>query len=131
MGKQGHQSWQKDKGRAWDYWSGSWRSWDAKDEDQNKAGSSNQSANKSQVFPKYQDVTINTEVVKDPEANAHVDGQAEVAAGKPEFIKEMQKAINVNRRLNNRSRRLSEERGYQGPEVKKDASKIRVHPNKK
>ena len=109
MGKQGQQSWQKDKGRAWDYWSGSWRSWDAKDKDKNKAGSSNQSANKSQAFPKYQDVMI-TDVAKDSEVHAHLEGQTETAAGKPEFIKEMQKAINVNRRLDNRSRRLSEER---------------------
>ena len=109
MGKQGQQSWQKDKGRAWDYWSGSWRSWDAKDKDKNKAGSSNQSANKSQAFPKYQDVMI-TDVAKDSEVHAHLEGQTATAAGKPEFIKEMQKAINVNRRLDNRFRRLSEER---------------------
>ena len=108
MGKQGQQSWQKDKGRDWGYWSGSWRSWD---KDKNKAGAANQQQGKENPFPSYQAVKIPNEASKESDAGATSAAAGTLMpAGHPEFLKDMQRALNVNRKLDNRARRLTEER---------------------
>ena len=107
MGKQGSQkAWQKGQGGKWDYWSGAWaNSWQ---QGNSQANSVKDDAGK---FPNYQDVTIQKSEAEPHAASAkgELDSNAMPTAA-PNFVRDMQKALNSSRKLDAKIRKLAEEK---------------------
>ena len=109
-GKQWSGKWQSNASamRSWDYWHGAWSAWDrkkgnVKQQDQSDAG---------KPFPKYSEMEVSTEDAAKV-GEALMDDTATPGSapdGKQQFLKSMQKAINLNRKLEAKFRKLSEDK---------------------
>ena len=104
MGKQAQ--WSKAANSGWGYWQGSYQSWGKYKQDK---GSS--SSNASASFPNYQDVKVaaetskNQDVISQDALSKHNEG-----ADRTLYIRDVQKALNLTRKLDNRGRRLAEDK---------------------
>ena len=118
MGRQsGQKGWQAQwqangdgQGQYWDYWHGAWPGkWDK----QKGAGKSAGKDGGKTDFPKYCEmkVTNKDHAAKEADAPNHTAATAmEIGDPKQDFLKAMQRALNANRKLEGRARKLAEEK---------------------
>ena len=99
--------WQDGSSKHWDYWQGAWPAWE-KTKGKGKQAAASSSA---QDFPKYQDMVVQETAGKHAEQNAQtVNKDLEATSAQQDYLRAIQKALNSNRRLENKMRKLKEDR---------------------